>query len=115
MPCLAVDAMGGAYSAGCCEGSAASFVARLDPTGSRLLYTVGLPPSLAPTLGQLRVPNVLARPESAMVILTFRYLALFDTIGTLVGVAQQAHDRRCQRLRVARRHAIALAPFHRLG
>jgi len=51
---------------------------------------LGLPPSVAPTLGQLRVPDILVRPESVMVILTFLYLDMFDTVGTLVGVAQQA-------------------------
>lgn len=51
---------------------------------------LGLPPSVRPTLGQLRVPDILARPETIMVILTFLYLDMFDTVGTLIGVAQQA-------------------------
>jgi len=49
-----------------------------------------LPPSVGPTLGQLRMPNILVRPESIIVILTFLYLDMFDTVGTLIGVAQQA-------------------------
>ena len=49
----------------------------------------GLPPSIAPTLFQLDVAGALS---GAMlpVILVFFVLALFDSVGTLVGVANQA-------------------------
>jgi len=49
----------------------------------------GLPPSIAPTLFQLDVGGALS---GAMlpVILIFFVLALFDSVGTLVGVANQA-------------------------
>mgnify|MGYP002855392747 FL=1 len=47
------------------------------------------PPSLLPTLLQLDVLGAL-RPEMANVIFIFFFLALFDSVGTLVGVAEQA-------------------------
>ena len=50
---------------------------------------VGPPPSLAPTFLQLDIAGALT---AAMlpVILVFFFLALFDSVGTLVGVASQA-------------------------
>jgi AGZA family xanthine/uracil permease-like MFS transporter len=48
-----------------------------------------LPPSLAPTLLQLDVRGAFA-PEMVAVIFVFFFLALFDSVGTLVGVGQQA-------------------------
>ena len=50
---------------------------------------VAAPPSLVPTLGRLDVLGAL-RPELATVVFVFLFLGLFDTIGTLVGVADQA-------------------------
>ena len=50
---------------------------------------VGLPPSIAPTLFQLDVGGAL-RGAMLPVILVFFVLALFDSVGTLVGVANQA-------------------------
>jgi AGZA family xanthine/uracil permease-like MFS transporter len=50
---------------------------------------VSRPPSLAPTLMHLDIPGAL-RPGMAVVVLIFFMLALFDSIGTLVGVAGQA-------------------------
>ena len=47
------------------------------------------PPSLAPTLLQLDVRGAFA-PEMIAVIFVFFFLALFDSVGTLVGVGQQA-------------------------
>ena len=47
------------------------------------------PPSLRPTLLQLDVPGVFA-PGMLAVVLIFFFLALFDSVGTLVGVASQA-------------------------
>jgi AGZA family xanthine/uracil permease-like MFS transporter len=48
-----------------------------------------LPPPLAPTLLQLDVRGAFA-PEMIAVIFVFFFLALFDSVGTLVGVGQQA-------------------------
>jgi AGZA family xanthine/uracil permease-like MFS transporter len=47
------------------------------------------PPSLAPTFMQLDVAGALA-PGMFPVVLIFFFLALFDSIGTLVGVGEQA-------------------------
>jgi len=48
------------------------------------------PPSLAPTLFKLEIPNVFVNPELITVIFIFLFLDLFDTIGTLIGVSQPA-------------------------
>jgi AGZA family xanthine/uracil permease-like MFS transporter len=48
-----------------------------------------LPPSVAPTLLQLDIRGAFA-PEMVAVIFVFFFLALFDSVGTLVGVGQQA-------------------------
>ncbi|MGB7217234.1 MAG: NCS2 family permease [Vicinamibacterales bacterium] len=50
---------------------------------------VGRPPSLLPTLLQLDVAGALA-PGMAPVVLVFFFLALFDSVGTLVAVGEQA-------------------------
>jgi len=50
---------------------------------------VSLPPSLRPTLFQLDVAGAFA-PGMLTIILVFFLLALFDSVGTLVGVGQQA-------------------------
>ena len=50
---------------------------------------VGAPPSLAPTFLQLDLAGAL-KPATLPVILVFFFLALFDSVGTLVGVASQA-------------------------
>lgn len=50
---------------------------------------IGRPPSLAPTFLRLDVAGAL-QPEMAAVIFVFFFLALFDSVGTLVGVADQA-------------------------
>ena len=50
---------------------------------------VALPPSLAPTFGQLRILEAF-RPDLVAVIFVLFFLGLFDTVGTLVGVAEQA-------------------------
>ncbi len=47
------------------------------------------PPSIQPTLFKLDILGTL-QPELLPVVLTFLILAMFDTIGTLVGVANQA-------------------------
>ena len=50
---------------------------------------VGAPPSIAPTFLQLDVAGAF-RPSMISVVFVFFLLALFDSIGTLVGVAEQA-------------------------
>ena len=47
------------------------------------------PPSVVPTLGRLDVLSA-CRPDLVAVILVLFFLGLFDTVGTLVGVAGQA-------------------------
>lgn len=49
----------------------------------------GLPPSVAPTFMQLDVAGALT-PGMVPVVLVFFFLALFDSIGTLVAVGEQA-------------------------
>jgi AGZA family xanthine/uracil permease-like MFS transporter len=67
---------------------------------------VSPPPSLAPTLLQLDIPGAL-RPSMWPVIFVFFFLALFDSIGTLVGVATQAGLMRDGRLPRARGALLA--------
>ena len=50
---------------------------------------VSAPPSIAPTFLQLDVAGALS-PAMAPVIIIFFFLALFDSVGTLVGVANRA-------------------------
>jgi AGZA family xanthine/uracil permease-like MFS transporter len=49
----------------------------------------GAPPSIAPTFGKLDIASAFA-PAMIPVIFVFFFLALFDSVGTLVGVAHQA-------------------------
>jgi AGZA family xanthine/uracil permease-like MFS transporter len=58
---------------------------------------IGKPPSLAPTFLQLDLAGALT-PAMFPVILVFFFLALFDSVGTLVGVASQAGLMRGQTL-----------------
>ena len=64
------------------------------------------PPSLAPTLLQLDVAGAL-RPAMLPVVFVFFFLALFDSIGTLVGVATQAGLMRGNTLPRARQALLA--------
>ena len=48
------------------------------------------PPSMAPTFLQLQIPNIFAEPNLIAIIFIFIFLDLFDTVGTLIGVSQQA-------------------------
>jgi AGZA family xanthine/uracil permease-like MFS transporter len=50
---------------------------------------VSVPPSLAPTLMQLDIAGAFA-PGMVTVVFVFFFLALFDSVGTLVGVGEQA-------------------------
>jgi AGZA family xanthine/uracil permease-like MFS transporter len=49
---------------------------------------ISAPPSLVPTLGRLAIADAF-RPDLIAVIFVLFFLGLFDTIGTLVGVAEQ--------------------------
>lgn len=49
----------------------------------------GRPPSLGPTLLKLDIAGAFA-PEHLQVVLVFLFLAVFDTVGTLIGVGTQA-------------------------
>jgi AGZA family xanthine/uracil permease-like MFS transporter len=51
---------------------------------------ISAPPSLGPTFLKLRIPNIFADPKLITVVFVFVFLDLFDTVGTLVGVTQQA-------------------------
>ncbi len=51
---------------------------------------VSAPPSMAPTFLQLQIPNIFVQPELISIIVIFIFLDLFDTVGTLIGVTQQA-------------------------
>jgi len=51
---------------------------------------VSAPPSLEPTLFKLDIPNIFKDPHLITVIFVFLFLDLFDTIGSLIGVSQQA-------------------------
>jgi len=51
---------------------------------------VGAPPSLAPTFLHLDFLGLFANPEFWLVIAIFLFLDIFDTIGTLIGVATKA-------------------------
>jgi AGZA family xanthine/uracil permease-like MFS transporter len=62
---------------------------------------VAAPPSLAPTLGRLDIASAF-RPPLVEVIFVMFFLGLFDTVGTLVGVAGQAGFLREGRLPRAR-------------
>ena len=82
----------------------------------RLEGVFSRPPALAPTLMKLDVAGAL-KPSMIPVILVFFLLALFDSVGTLVGVAQQAglmrgascrgRGRHCSRTRSERSWARA--------
>ena len=66
----------------------------------------GVPPSIAPTFLQLDVLGAVA-PGMLTVVLVFFLLALFDSVGTLVGVGEQAGFMRDGRLPRARQALLA--------
>jgi AGZA family xanthine/uracil permease-like MFS transporter len=64
---------------------------------------VSLPPSIAPTFFKMDLVRSLSRPMLPF-ILVFLFMVLFDTLGTLIGVTQQAgliRDNRLPRARQA--------------
>jgi AGZA family xanthine/uracil permease-like MFS transporter len=66
----------------------------------------GVPPSIAPTFLQLDVRGALT-PGMVTVVLVFLLLALFDSVGTLVGVGEQAGFMRNGMLPRARQALLA--------
>jgi AGZA family xanthine/uracil permease-like MFS transporter len=70
-------------------GMLAATVAGLLTGLVRYQGLVSAPPSIAPTLLKLDIPGAL-NPSMLPVIFVFFFLALFDSVGTLVGVASQA-------------------------
>jgi AGZA family xanthine/uracil permease-like MFS transporter len=67
---------------------------------------VGTPPSIAPTFLKLDLAGAFS-PPMVSVIFVFFFLALFDSVGTLVGVANQAGLMRPGRLPRAREALLA--------
>ena len=67
---------------------------------------VGLPPSIRPTFFQLDIVGALS-PRMFTVVLVFFFLALFDSVGTLVGVGEQAGLMRAGTLPRARQALLA--------
>jgi AGZA family xanthine/uracil permease-like MFS transporter len=67
---------------------------------------ISSPPSLAPTFMKLDIAGAF-HPSMISVIFVFFFLALFDSIGTLVGVAQQAGLMRGRELPRARQALLA--------
>ena len=70
-------------------GMLATAIAGLATGLVRYQGLVSAPPSLSPTLFRLDIAGAL-RPSMMVVVLVFFLLALFDSVGTLVGVAHQA-------------------------
>jgi AGZA family xanthine/uracil permease-like MFS transporter len=75
---------------------------------------VGRPPSIAPVLFKLDLPALL-NPSMAPVVMVFLFMALFDTVGTLVGVGSQAGLMRDGKLARAGRAFVADASGTTLG
>jgi len=69
-------------------GMAAATVAALALGLVRFEGVFSTPPSLAPTFLQLDIPGAL-RLEMIDVVFVFFFLALFDSVGTLIGVANR--------------------------
>lgn len=65
------------------------------------------PPSLAPTLLKLQIPDVIANPDLLTVIFIFLFLDMFDTVGTLIGVSQQGGLMKDGKLPKARQALLA--------
>jgi AGZA family xanthine/uracil permease-like MFS transporter len=87
-------------------GMLASTVAGLATGLVRYDGVVSTPPSIAPTLLRLDVIGAVS-PSMISVIFVFFFLALFDSVGTLVGVASQAGLMRGNGLPRARQALLA--------
>ncbi len=70
-------------------GALATMVVGLLTGVVRYQGVVGRPPSIAPTLLKLDIAAALT-PAMLPVVLIFFFLALFDSVGTLIGVGQRA-------------------------
>jgi AGZA family xanthine/uracil permease-like MFS transporter len=70
-------------------GILAATVAAVPLGLAKFAGVVGAPPSLSPTFLQLDLAGALS-PKMITVVFVFFFLALFDSVGTLVGVASQA-------------------------
>jgi adenine/guanine/hypoxanthine permease len=75
---------------------------------------VDLPPSIAPTLFKMDLKNALSL-SMAPFIVVFLFMVLFDTVGTLVGLAEQAGFIRDNRLPRAREAFVSDALGTTLG
>ena len=70
-------------------GILASTVVALATGMTQFQGIVDAPPSIAPTFLKLKL-NIFTEPKLIMAIFIFFFLDLFDTVGTLIGVSQQA-------------------------
>ena len=70
-------------------GIAATWIVALLSGMVKFEGVVGSIPSLRPTFLKLDLAGIL-RPEMIHVVFIFFFLALFDTVGTLIGVSQEA-------------------------
>ncbi len=75
----------GAVLIGILAAAAAAWAAGLAHFGG----VVSAPPSLEPTLFKLDLAGLMT-PDSLAIVLIFLFMALFDTLGTLLGVGVQA-------------------------
>ena len=69
-------------------------------------HVVSAPPSIAPTFFQMDLRNALSWPMIPFVFI-FLFMVLFDTVGTLVGVCQQAGLMRDGRLPRAKQALVS--------
>jgi AGZA family xanthine/uracil permease-like MFS transporter len=99
---LVVRRVPGAFLWGILASTAASVLLGL----ARYEGIAGRPPSLAPTFFKLDLAGALT-PNLAGVVLVLFFLALFDSIGTLVGVGEQAGFMRDGTLPRARQALLA--------
>ena len=51
---------------------------------------VSAPPAIEPTFFNLQIPNIFSRPELLAMIFVFLFVDMFDSIGTITGIGQQA-------------------------
>ncbi len=82
---LSVRGVRGAILIGILATAAAGVVVGLLPFQGIL----GRPPSITPTLLKLDIAAAL-RPQFIEIVFVFLFLAIFDTVGTLIGVSTQA-------------------------
>jgi AGZA family xanthine/uracil permease-like MFS transporter len=68
---------------------------------------VSRPPSLGPTLLALDLPRAVGDPKMIPVVLVFLFMALFDAIGTLIGIGAQGGFLRDGKLPRATRALVA--------